>query len=210
MAWYTKHTWTNKDEEEFFTRLKRAKEFKKPQYLKTQAFVLIGTNEPELLNVAEVLLNRVLQQYPHDTFNKSSALNLLGDINLKRNNIQTALNYYKASIDFERNNPNTPHTPSYISYSELIIKTKQTDKYTQVENLIFERMNSVILPIQKYKLASILSVIYQTKKNYRLARHYAEIAEKNATAETSGFRYHKSLGLVEQRLKWLDKLVRRK
>ena len=71
-------------------------------------------------------------------------------------------------------------------------------------------MDSVILPVQKYKIASILSVIYQAKNNKKLAQHYAEIAEKNATAETSGFRYHKDLGIVKQRVSWLDKLVNRK
>ena len=210
MTWYTKKTWTKEDEEEFFTRLKRAREHNRPQYLKTQAFALIETKEPELLDVAESLLNKMLKEYPNDTFNKSSALDILGDIYQQRGDYHTALKYYEESINFENDSPKSPETPSFLSYSELIIKTQQTDKYSIVENLLFDRMDSVILPVQKYKIASILSVIYQSKNNQELAQHYAEIAEKNATAETSGFRYHKNLGLVKQRVNWLDKLVKRK
>ena len=210
MTWYTKNTWTKEDEEEFFNRLKRAREHNRSQYLHTQAFALIETNEPELLDVAESLLNKSLKEYPNDTFNKSSAFNFLGDIYKQRGDYQTALEYYQDSISFENDNSNSPQTSSYLSYSELIIKTQQIDKYSIVESLLFNRLDSVILPIQKYKIASILSVIYQTKNNHELAQHYAEIAEKNATAETSGFRYHKELGLVKERVGWLDRLVKRK
>lgn len=210
MTWYTKNTWTVEDEEEFFTRLTRAREYNRPQYLKTQAFALIETKEPELLNVAESLIIKMLGEYPNDTFNKSSALDMLGELYQQRGIYQTALKYYEESINFENDNPDSPQTPSFLSYSELIIKTQQTDKYSTVENLLFDRMDSVILPVQKYKIASILSVIYQSKNDKKLAKHYAEIAEKNATAETSGFRYHRVLGLVKQRVSWLDKLVKRK
>ena len=210
MTWYTKNTWTKEDEEEFFIRLKRAREYNQPQYLKTQAFALIQTKKPELIDVAESLIIEMLKEYPNDTFNKSSALDLLGDIYQQRGDHQTALKYYEESINFENDNPNSPQTPSFLSYSELIIKTQQTDKYSIVENLLFDRINSVILPVQKYKIASILSVIYQAKNNKKLAQHYAEIAEKNATTETSGFRYHKDLGVVKQRVSWLDRLVNRK
>ena len=210
MTWYTKNTWTKEDKEEFFIRLKRSREINRPQYLKTKAFALIETKDPELLDVAESLINKLLKEYQNDTFNKSSALNFLGDIYQQRHDFQTALKYYQQSINFENDNPNSPQTSSFLSYSELIIKTQQKDKYSIVENLLFDRMDSVILPVQKYKIASILSIIYQTKNNQELAQHYAEIAEKNATAETSGFRYHKDLGVVKKRLSWLDKLVKRK
>ncbi|MFD0975374.1 hypothetical protein [Salinimicrobium gaetbulicola] len=210
MTWYTKNTWTKEDEEEFYIRLKRSREYNRPQYLKTQAFALIETKKSKLLDVAESLINQLLKEYPNDIFNKSSALNFLGDIYQQRGDYHTALKHYRESINFENVNPNSPQTSSFLSYSELIIKTQQTDKYPNVENLLFDRMDSVILPVQKYKIASILSVIYQTNNNQELAQHYAEIAEKNATAETSGFRYHKDVGVVKQRLNWLDKLVKRK
>lgn len=164
MTWYTKNTWTKEDKEQFFIRLKRAREYKRPQYLKTQAFALMETKEPELLDVAESLIIKMLKEFPNDTFNKSSALDLLGDIYQQRDDYQTALKYYEESINFENDNPNSPQTPSFLSYSEIIIKTQQTDKYPIVENLLFDRMDSVILPVQKYKIASILSVIYQSKK----------------------------------------------
>lgn len=209
MTWYTRNTWSKLDEEEFLSRLKRAREYNRPQYLNTQAIVLIQTNKLELLNVAESLLKKFLDEYPNDTLNKSSVLNSLGLIYRKRNDLTTAIKYFKESVEFE-NIPNSSKTDSYIEYSELIVKTNQINLFADVLELINLRGQTAIFPIQKYKLASILSVIYRTKNNIEMAQHYAQIADENANSETSGFRYHKDVGIVKNRTTWLDKIVKRK
>ena len=78
--WYRRKTWTKIDEEEFFTKLGRARLFNRAQYLKIQAIELVFTKNKELLKVAETLLKKMLAEYPDDNFNKRDALNTLGDI----------------------------------------------------------------------------------------------------------------------------------
>lgn len=56
--WFRRKSWTNTDEEEFFAGLKRVRNDEHAQYLKIQAIELVETRDNELLDVAEVLLNK--------------------------------------------------------------------------------------------------------------------------------------------------------
>ncbi len=209
MDWYRKKTWTNEDEEHFFDKLKRAHKSRRAQYLKIQAIELIETKNTKHLDIAEALLNQMLIDYPEDKFNRSSVLNSLGEIYELRNDLETALSYYKKSIEFEKEYPSV-QTQSYLNYSELNIKLKNTDKYEEIQRMLEPKLEKSIFPIQKYKLSSILSIIYNHNGDLEMAKKYQTIADENANSETSGLRYHKFLGIVEKRTGWLDKLVKRK
>ncbi|WP_157805336.1 tetratricopeptide repeat protein [Confluentibacter citreus] len=209
MEWYRKKSWTENDKEHFFTKLKRARKDNRAEYLRIQAVELIETDNPKLLEVAESLLTQMLTEYPDENFSISSALNSLGDIYYKQNKLEKAIDFYKKSVDFEKKYPNLK-TQSYLGYSELIIKTNKIDQFDFVKRIILERFNNIFFPVEKYKTASILSIIYQRENQTDLAEKYANIAEHNANKETSGLRYHKNLGIVSNRKSWLDKLVNRK
>jgi tetratricopeptide (TPR) repeat protein len=206
MDWFRKKTWTEKDEEEFFAKLKRARKDGRPQYLKIQGIELVETKDEKLLEVAEVLLNKVLTEFHDDNFNKSSTLHTLGDIYKIRNDFDKALFYYKQSLDFEKNYPNVI-TQSYIDFSELVVRTKKEEYFDYVENVLEKKLPSESFPISKYKIALILSYLNHVKNNNEKSKFYSNLAEENATAETSGFRYHKHLGLVKERNIWLEKLL---
>jgi tetratricopeptide (TPR) repeat protein len=207
--WYRRKTWTNADEDEFFEKLGRARKDGRAQYLKIQAIELVSTKNIELLKVAKTLLNKMLIEYPNDDFNKGSALHTLGNIYRELADYDIAIDYYKQAIDFELIYPNV-RTQAYLDYSELIIKTGKTEKYDDVENILLERYARLLFPIEKYKVNSIMSIINRDKNQLDKAKHYAELAEKNATAEISELRYHKNLGVVKGRENWLDNLVQSK
>ncbi len=78
--WYRRTTWTEIDEEEFFSKLKRARQSSRPQYLSAQASALTGTNDPASLDAAESLILKLMTDYPDNKFERSSSLCLLGDI----------------------------------------------------------------------------------------------------------------------------------
>lgn len=209
MDWYRKKTWTNEDEKHFFVKLNRARKSSRAQYLKIQAIELIETRNIKYLEIAESLLNQMLDEYPEDKFNKSSALESLGEIYEIRKDFNTAISFYKKSIEFEKESPNV-RTQSFLSYSELCIKLNHKDKYGEVLELLEPRLQESIFPIEKYKISSILSIIYVEKGELEMAKKYELVANENANSETSGLQYHKYLGLVEKRIGWLDKLVKRK
>lgn len=207
--WYRRKTWTKTDEEEFFAKLGRARKDGRAQYLKIQAIELAYTKNKQLLKVAEALLNKMLIEYPEDNFNKGSALHTLGDIYKELGNEKIALDYYKQALDFETIYPNVK-TQAYLDYAELSVKTKDISKFEELESILLERQHGLLFPIEKYKVNSLLSIINKQNGRQDKATFYAELAEQNANAETSGLRYHKNLGIVTERETWLDKLVRKK
>jgi tetratricopeptide (TPR) repeat protein len=202
--WFRRKSWTQTDEEEFFTKLNRARKDGRAQYLKIQAIELVQTEDSALLNVAEDLLNKMLTEYPNDSFNKSSALHTLGDIYKLRENYQKAKEYYKQALDFEKVYPNVI-TQAYLDYSELVVKTGDRTSFDEVEQILLERQPRLMFPIEKYKVNSLLSIISKHKNRHDEAKRFAELAEQSANGETSGLRYHKYLGVVKDRDAWLDK-----
>ncbi|PWS31578.1 hypothetical protein [Pedobacter paludis] len=204
--WYRRKTWAKIDEEEFFAKLSRARKDGRAQYLKIQAIELVSTQNKELLRVAEKLLNKMLTEYPDDNFNKSSALYTLGDIYKINEDYKLAIGFYKQALDFETIYPNV-RTQAYLDYSELVVKTNKLELFDELEKILLERYSGLMFPIEKYKVNSILSILNKAKGYQAEARKYADLAEKSVTTETSGLRYHKYLGVVQERDNWLDNLV---
>jgi tetratricopeptide (TPR) repeat protein len=205
--WYRRKRWQKTDEQEFFLKLARARKDGRAQYLKIQAIELVATKDIALLEVAETLLNQMLTEYPDDNFNKASALHTLGDIYKLKKDYKQAIDYYKQALDFEKIYPKV-QTQAYLDYSELIVKTGNFDQFGELESLLLERYSGLMFPVEKYKVNAILSIINKYKGRLQEAKHFAEIAEQFATAETSGLRYHKYLGVVTDRDAWLDKFIR--
>ena len=204
--WFRRKTWIKDDESEFYSKLTRARANNRAQYLRIQAVVLLKTEQPENIEAAKSLLEKILTDYPENILDKSSTLYLLGEVFQYKGEKGNALNCYRQAVDFEAEYPNT-QTNAFLSYSEMIVKGKQEEYYDFVENLISSKIATLMFPIMKYKAYSILSVIYKHKKDMEMAKYFADLAEQNATAENSGFRYHKDLGLVEKRDVDLDRLV---
>lgn len=203
--WFRRKTWTTIDEEEFFGKLGRARKDGRGQYLKIQAIELVETKDSKLLNVAETLLNKLLTEYPDDSFNKSSAFHTLGDIYKLKGNFKKAIDFYKQALEFENFYPNVK-TQSYLDYSELVVKSGNIALFDDLESILLERYSGLLFRIEKYKVNSILSIINKYKDRPEQAKYFANIAEQNANEDTSGFRYHKYLGVVTERDIWLDTL----
>ncbi|MDR2644114.1 MAG: hypothetical protein LBC74_15135 [Planctomycetaceae bacterium] len=62
-------------------------------------------------------------------------------------------------------------------------------------------------PNEMYITFAILSIIYKYENNLERAEYYKKLAEETIEAESSGFKWHKKLGLVENRNKLLDELI---
>jgi tetratricopeptide (TPR) repeat protein len=208
MDWFRRKSWSKTDEEEFFLRLGRARKTSRAQYLKIQAIELLETKEAELLDVAEGLLKIVLTDYLDDWFERSSTLHTLGDIQKQRGHFEQALHCYEQALETEREHPQVK-TQAYLDYAELVVKQKNHSRYDAVEALIRGRADTLLFPIEKYKAYSILSIISAFKGNRELAVRFAELADQSAGEETSGLRYHQSLGVVGKRDEGLDRLVKK-
>jgi tetratricopeptide (TPR) repeat protein len=206
--WYRRTTWTTADQAEYFAKLKRARDSSRPRYLVIQASNLAGTADPTLLDGAETLIKILFADYPDDKFNRSAGLEVLGDIYRLRQVYDTAMVYYKKSIDFEHEYPNV-RSNAFLQFSELAVKLNKREFYPFVEALLSERLEHYPFPIYKYKIYSLLSVINKANGHNAKASELAELAEKFAALQTSGFRYHPTVGVVTERDADLDRLMKK-
>lgn len=210
--WYRRKTWTKEDEKVFFAKLGRARKDGRAQYLRVQAIELIETKDKYLLDVAEVLLNRLLTDYPDNRIEKSQTFNSLGEIYKLREDFDKALEYFKKSLDFEKEFSNVI-TTSYLNFSETVVQADKTELYDEVEKLLTEKIkeDTLTFPVQNYIMYSVLSVIADFKGDIENAKKYSEIAERNATTKTNTLwnPKKKSWGTVKERKGWLDKLLNR-
>jgi tetratricopeptide (TPR) repeat protein len=207
--WYRRTSWTVEDQEEFFRKLARARSWSRAQYLRIQAVHFVYSEDPALLDVAEMLILKLFEEYSENRMERSPALALLGDIYKLRKEFEKAMVYYKKAIDFEKEFPNVL-TNVYLEYAELVVKLKRYPNFDFVANLVQERVENSPFPIEKYKAFSIMAIIYSHKGDKEKADHFATLANKNASAETSGLRYHQFLGVVKDRDDHLDDLVKGK
>ncbi len=207
--WFRKKSWTENDEEEFFKKLNRARKGGRAQYLRIQAIELIVTKDKSLLEVAENLLNKILIEFPKNESERGLTLCHLGEIYKQREDIEKSIQYYKQAIDFEEEFPGV-QTEAYLIFSELIVKMNKLEYFTLVESIILKRFPNMLFPIEKYKAYSILAIVSYHKKDFEKAEYYSSLAEQSASLDTSGLRYHKNLGVVNERDFFLDDLVKQK
>ena len=162
--------------------------------------------------IAERLLNKILTDYPDNTFEISPTYNQLGEIYKIRGDYENALKYFQKSLDFENGNSNVI-TTSYLDFAETVIRAEKTELYDNVYSLLIDKENEVGLkfPAQNYIMYSVLSVICEYYGNSEQSKIYAELAEQNATTQINTLwnPRKKKIGVVKERLKWLDKLVRK-
>ena len=184
--WYRRKTWTETDEEEYFAKLARARKDGRAQYLRVQAIELIETKDKNLLSDAETLLNKILTDYPDNRIEKGQTYNSLGEIYKLREDYEKALEYFKKSLDFEKEFSNVT-TSAYLNFSETVVLAEKTGLYDEVVNLLTEKINKDTLkfPIQNYIMYSVMAVILEFKGALEQAKIYADLADKNATTQTN-------------------------
>jgi len=205
--WYRRTIWTAADESDYFAKLKRARDSSRPQYLVIQASHLAGSADPTLLNAAEILIQKLFADFPDDKFNRSAGLELLGDIYRHRQVYDTALAYYKKSIDFEQAYPNVKGN-AFLQFSELAVKLDKREYFHFIEKMLTEKIDQYPFPMYKYKIYLLLSAINKANGDIDKAAELAELAENFAALQTSGLRYHPTAGVVTDRDADLDHLTK--
>ncbi|WP_286862875.1 MULTISPECIES: tetratricopeptide repeat protein [Sphingobacterium] len=211
--WYRRKTWTTADEEEFFAKLIRSRKYNHPQFLRIQAFELVEAKDNNLLDAAEMLLNKVLIEYPDNRIERSQTYNQLGNIYRLRNDFERALIYFQKSIDFEKEFPNVI-SRSYLDFSETVVQAQKTEFYDKVYYLLLKKTEEkhIHFPIEDYTVYSILSFLANFKGDTTKAKEYAQVASIYADKKTNSlWNVNKNkIGIVKGRKSWLDKLIRHK
>ncbi len=208
--WFRKSTWTEFDEEDFFSRLKRSRQYNRSQYLRIQAWHLTESGMPELLKVAISLLDILIRDYPERGqlasafLQKAEAFSALGYSD-------EALLFFKKAIEFEREFPNVC-TAAPLEFGLFVVRNHLSDQYSYALSILeeFEESNSTF-PVQRFEVSAVRSLIAAGLGDKDIARMFAQQVLVEASAKHSGFWKHPRIGLVgkteETLLEQLEKLL---
>jgi tetratricopeptide (TPR) repeat protein len=192
--WYTRKTWTEADQADYFSRLNRSRTpHHKAQYLWVQAREL---HDAGLTREAIPLLDKMLAECPEPFFmplvcmTKAECLNALGDV-------KAALESYRLGLEVERKRPNH-RTEACYDFGKLVVEHKLTRHYNEALAILDKMGDSeCALPSQIYRENGIRAIIAAHKKQFQKAKDYARVALKAAHKRDSGFRRHRKFGLVK-------------
>ena len=197
--WFTKSSWNEADQADFFAHFKRSRgASNKAQYLRVQADRLERTGSPELLQAAIVLLDKMLAEFPEVTqlalacCQKANCLAKLGDRD-------QALAYYRHALDAERKFPFS-RTQTLHDFGIFVVENKMTQFYDEALAVLEEmKLPGSEFPSDVYKGYGIRALIAAHKGEIEKAKEFAGIALGAARKEHSGLRYHPTFGLVQNR-----------
>lgn len=204
--WFRQSNWNKEIEEHFLKKLSRARKESRAQYLKIQAIELIETKNLAVLCAAEMLIQKLLNDYPENKIDRSQCFLSLGDISKFHGDSISSLDYYRKAIDHEEVYPNVK-TRAYLDFAETVIKLEKQEYYSLVQSLILNRVKNSPFLIERYMSYSFLSIIDFRKGNISEAFEYSVLADQSASAETANLRYHKDLGVVTKREQWIEDLI---
>jgi len=194
--WFRRKTWTPKDREEFFARLRRSRgAHSKPQYARIQAYELLTTRTPEAYSAALELLDMILAEWREDA-QLASVYHHRAECYVGLGDIPRAIDAYHQVFDTQRVRKGEL-TMAHLDFGWLVATTPLPDLYDEALTLLGEFTHG-IFPVDQYRASTIHALILAARGQREQARGYARIAIQAAAARHSGFRYHTKLGLVKQ------------
>lgn len=197
--WYRKTTWSEADQKDFFDRLKRSRTAEnKAQYLRIQAAHLEQVGSPEFLRAALVLLEKILTEFPKTNelsfaySQKASCLAKLGEIN-------EALSCYRLVFDAQRKF-RTLRTYAHVEFGKFVIANKLTRLFDEALAVLDEfEIEGIEFPRNVFDKSGIRAIIAAQREEIEKAQGLARTALEAASKVHSGFRYHPTTGIVQDK-----------
>lgn len=208
--WFRRKSWTNRDRDEFFLRLKRSRgQSSKAQYLRVQAAELLAVRTEENARAATMLLEILLTEYP-EPGEIAIAYKLLGECCERQGRHGEALSCYRKALDQQRNYPNALGG-AHLRFALLVAEHRMRDEYDEALAILDEWGSFDDFPSMTFQVWAARSMIYRDKALKPQAVECARRALEAATAKHSGFRNHPKLGLVgeedQERVKQMESIV---
>ena len=194
--WYSRKTWTESDQADYFARLKRSRtQYHKAQYLWVQAREL---HKVGLSHEAVSLLDKMVGEFP-DTFWLSTVWILKAEILSGFGEIDGAIVCYRQALAAERERPNH-QTGAIFRFGVLATENQLTKLYDEVLTFLKrEKEIGLEWPARVYSKNGTLAIIADYKGQKAKAKKHALIAIKAANQDDTGIRYHRKFGLVTKK-----------
>ena len=193
VEWFRRTTWTDEDRADFFAHLARSRENNRAQYLRIQAYHLQQTGELAFVPAAIELLDLMLKEYP-DRMQLSSALMQRAECLAALGRDGEALDGYHAFLEAMRAFPSV--RTSVTTFARFVLSREVASEYESALAVLDEFTGSMVFPVQEYEEAAAKAFLEGRLGRSAKAREHARQALAAAARTDSGFRYHKTLGLV--------------
>ncbi len=206
--WYRKTSWSENIEKEFYERFNRSKgAFHKAQYLRIQATILIDTSKLPNIHKGIQLLVLLADKYP-DEASLSSAYLELAQAYYYLKDWNKSEKYFKLSIETQKKFPNN-RTNAVILYCQYILERNLTKKFNDALRMaeLYEKEQPIYLAHDDFLINSVKAIVYDFKKDSEKSKSFAIKAHNAANRTDSGFKYHKSYGLVKNKNSFLYRKI---
>ena len=194
--WFRRKTWTPKDREEFFARLRRSRgAFHKAQYARIQAYELLTTCTREAYMAALELLDMILTEWREDS-QLASVYHHRAECFLGLGDVARAVDSFRQVFQTQRVHKSWL-TNAHLDFGWLAATIPLPDLYDEALAVLGEFTHGMVFPVNRYRASAIHALILAARGQREQAQGYARVALQEASARHSGFRYHATLGLVE-------------
>ena len=192
--WFRKESWSSADQEDFWQRLTRAREYNRAQYLFIQGFTLMEVG-PQHTTAAITLFDAVIERYSQ-TISFVQALSAKATCLFRTGDIEGALAHYCRAIEQRRVRPNI-ETWAWLDFAWVVATEGVSDCYEAALNVLDEFGSSKqLFPVVRFRLNASRALILSTRGLIDLAVDAAHAALAAADLEVSGLRLHPKIGIV--------------
>jgi hypothetical protein len=188
--WYRKTSWSQSDQEDFFTRLARSRSGRN-QYLLIQAQHLrsAGLAESSLR-----LVEQYFDEFPvTDMFHVAASLQRAQCLEVM-GRIEEAEGAYLATLAEQRRIPNYV-TSIYLDFPWFAARHGRHHLYARALDALDAAAPHLIFPMFQYQASAVRALIAAENLDLVGAQRHAVAALEAASAKHSGFRYHPDVGL---------------
>jgi tetratricopeptide (TPR) repeat protein len=198
--WHSRSTWSQRDQEEFWARLKRSRgPYYRAGYLRIQAYYL---EQAGILDPAVELLEHALREDAESEFPDAAQIeHQLATCREKQRRLPEAIEHVRRALAAEEKHPNS-RTSAWLTFGRIAVEHDMHQLYGEALAIIERHADQSILdliPLERYEHAAILAIIAAHRGDRRRARELAEAALDAAGATRSGFAKHPKVGLVTDR-----------
>lgn len=193
--WFRRKTWTPKDREEFFARLRRSRgAFHKAQYARIQAYVLLETRTAAGYKAALELLDMILAEWREDA-QLAAVFHHQAECFLGLGDVTRSVEAYRRVFQEQRVCKGYL-TGAQVEFSWLVATNPIPELYEEAWAVLREFGHGAF-PIERYRASGSLALILEALGQRERAQGYARTALQEAAAGHSGFRHHATFGLVK-------------
>ena len=188
---YRNSDWSPEVASVFEAKLVRARD--KAQYLRIQA----STLRESLPEVAHALLDRYFAMPDH--FDWAQGFVDRAVAYLSQGKLTEALVAYERALAREASFPKLK-TQAYLDLPFLVATNAVQDRYDAAVEVLESHKARLMFPVDHFKWNAAQALIASARGDAEAARDFAKVAIEAAAMDSSGLRYHPTVGLVPETL----------